>query len=182
MPTSPSTASDTRPVYFDDCAVGPDAVLGEVGKGRYILHRGYQQGRCFLAASSIGLAQASLDHALAYAKERLAFGAPIGKLQMIQEMIAQMALKVDAARLLILRAADLKARKQPYGTEAAMAKLFASEMSHRVTHQALQVYGGFGYSKEFPAERHYRDSRITEIYEGTSEIQRLVIARATLKG
>jgi alkylation response protein AidB-like acyl-CoA dehydrogenase len=170
-------SSDTRPVYFDDCEVGLDALLGDVGKGRFILHRGYQQGRCFLAASSLGLAQASLDHALAYAQERHAFGAPIGKLQLIQELVAQMAVKVDAARLLTYRASWMTDQGMPNVKEGSIAKLYATEIASECANAAIQVHGGWGFMDDCPPSRYLRDNRICTIGDGASQIQTLVIAR-----
>lgn len=175
------TASSTSQITLDNCRVPASAVLGEEGKGFKVAMNTLDGGRIGIAAQALGIARQAFEEATAYSKEREAFGGPIANLQAIQFKLADMATEIEAARLLVWRAAYLKSTGQPYGPAASMAKLYASEMSHRVTHQALQVYGGFGYSKEFPAERHYRDSRITEIYEGTSEIQRLVIARAVLQ-
>jgi butyryl-CoA dehydrogenase len=138
-------------------------------------------GRIGIAAQAVGISQAALEEAVAYAKQREAFGAPIANLQAIQFKLADMALQLDAARLLTWRAAQLKDQGARYTTEAAMAKLAASEASTFITHQTIQILGGNGYVTEYPAERHYRDARITEIYEGTSEIQRLVIANNVLK-
>lgn len=129
----------------------------------------------------VGIAQASLDCAMDYAEKRIAFGAPILKLQSIQNKIADMALRIESARLLTWKAAALRDAKKPYTKEAAMAKLAASETATFASHQAIQILGGMGYVSEMPAERHYRDARITEIYEGTSEIQRLVIAGNLIK-
>jgi butyryl-CoA dehydrogenase len=138
-------------------------------------------GRIGIAAQALGIAQASLECAVDYASKRIAFGKPISKLQSIQNKIADMALKLESARLLTWRAAVLKDEKKPFTKEAAMAKLAASETATFNSHQAIQILGGMGYVSDMPAERHYRDARITEIYEGTSEIQRLVIAGAVLK-
>jgi butyryl-CoA dehydrogenase len=139
-------------------------------------------GRIGIAAQALGIAQAAYEEAVAYAKERKAFGQPITQFQAIQFMLADMATEIDAARLLVWRAAWMKDRGVRHSAESAMAKLYASEMCERVTSKAIQVHGGYGYVKEYDAERHWRDSRITEIYEGTSEIQRLVIAANVLKG
>jgi butyryl-CoA dehydrogenase len=175
-------ASSTSQITLDDIRLPADALLGEVGKGFKVAMSTLDGGRIGIAAQAIGIARQAFEEARDYAKERVAFGAPIARLQAIQFKLADMALEIDAARLLTYRAASLKDEGQAYGPQAAMAKLYASEMATRVTHQAIQVFGGFGYSKEFPAERHYRDARITEIYEGTSEIQRIVIARSALSG
>lgn len=138
-------------------------------------------GRIGIAGQALGIAQASLECAVDYANKRIAFGKPISKMQTIQNKIADMALKVESSRLLTWRAAVLKDEKKPYTKEAAMAKLSASEAATFCSHQAIQILGGMGYVTDMPAERYYRDARITEIYEGTSEIQRLVIAGQILK-
>lgn len=138
-------------------------------------------GRIGIASQALGIAQASLDVAVEYATKRTAFGQPISKLQAIQQKLADMALRLESARLLTWRAAWLKDQHKPYTKEAAMAKLAASEAATYCSHQAIQVLGGMGYVSDMPAERHYRDARITEIYEGTSEIQKLVIAGSLIK-
>jgi len=138
-------------------------------------------GRIGIACQAIGIARAALERSVAYAKERKSFGVPIAEHQAIQFMLADMATQIDAARLLAWRAASLKDRGVRHTMESSIAKLYASEMATRVTHKAIQIHGGYGYSTEFPVERHYRDARITEIYEGTSEIQRLVIAANLLR-
>jgi len=173
-------ASSTTQIILDDVRVPADAMLGKEGDGFKIAMSTLDGGRIGIAAQALGIARAAFDGARAYALERKAFGKPIADLQAIQFMIADMATQIDAARLLIWRAAALKDKGVKFGPEAAMAKLYASEMAGRVTTKALQVYGGYGYCKDYPAERHFRDARITEIYEGTSEIQRLVIARSVL--
>ncbi len=138
-------------------------------------------GRIGIAAQAVGIARAALEASLAYARERKAFGVPIAQHQQVQWMLADMAIAVDAARLLTRRAAWLKDRGRPYGTASSMAKLFASETAMRVATDAVQVHGGYGYIKDYPVERFFRDAKITQIYEGTSQIQRLVIARAVLE-
>jgi butyryl-CoA dehydrogenase len=138
-------------------------------------------GRIGIAGQALGIAQAAFEAAVKYAQERVAFGAPIAKLQAIQMKIADMAMRIDASRLLTWRAATLKSEGKKMTKEAAMAKLMASETATFVTHQAIQIFGGNGYVNEYPVERHYRDARITEIYEGTSEIQRVVIAANAIK-
>ncbi len=179
-------AAHSCTIFFEDCRI-PDAYrVGDEGQGFKIAMNTLDGGRIGIASQAIGIAQAAFEKAAVYAQERKAFGKPIAKLQAIQFKLADMAMDIDAARLLVLRAAELKnwARKDPkvrHTQESAMAKLFASEMATRVTHQALQVFGGYGYSKEYDMERHYRDARITEIYEGTSEIMRLVIAGQALR-
>jgi alkylation response protein AidB-like acyl-CoA dehydrogenase len=137
-------------------------------------------GRIGIAAQAVGITQAAYDAARSYALERKQFGKPIGDFQAIQHKLANMSMEIDAARLLALRAAWLKQQGRPHTEEGAKAKLFASEMARRQTAEAIQIFGGYGYTKEFPVERYYRDAKITEIYEGTSEIQRLVIARSIL--
>lgn len=175
-------ASSTCNLIFEDCFVPKENLLGEKGEGFKIAMLALDGGRLGIASQALGIAQASLDLATKYAKERKAFGSPISKLQAIQIKIADMALKIESSRLLTWKAACLKDKKKKYSKEAAMAKLAASETATFASHQALQILGGNGYVSEYPAERHYRDARITEIYEGTSEIQRLVIALNTLKG
>ena len=179
-------ASGTSSIIFEDCRVPAENLLGAEGKGFAVAMSTLDGGRIGIAAQALGIARAAFEDSVRYSTERSAFGSPISELQAIQHKIADMATEIDAARLLIWRAAYLKQKNKedgrtPYGKESAMAKLYASEMSHRVVHQAVQVHGGYGYLKEFPVERYYRDQRITEIYEGTSEIQRLVVARAVLK-
>jgi butyryl-CoA dehydrogenase len=134
-------------------------------------------GRVGIGAQAVGIAQGALDAAIAYAKERVQFGKPIASLEAIQFMIADMATEVDAARLLVYRAAWCKDNGRPYAAEAAMAKLFASETATRVAGKAIQIHGGYGFTESYPVERAYRDAKITEIYEGTSEVQRMVIAK-----
>ena len=167
-------------IYLDDARLPAGALLGKQGEGFKIAMSTLDGGRIGIAAQALGIAQAAFEAAVRYAKERTAFGAPIAKLQAIQFMIADMATELEAARILTWRAARLKDAKVRHSAESAMAKLMASEVATRVAHKALQVHGGYGYLKDFPLERHYRDARITEIYEGTSEIQRLVIAASVL--
>jgi butyryl-CoA dehydrogenase len=175
-------ASGSCPLFFEDCAIPARLRLGAEGDGFKIAMGTLDGGRIGIAAQALGIARAGFECARAYAMERKAFGQPITQFQAIQFMLADMATEIDAARLLIWRAASLKDRGVRFSGEAAMAKLFASEMSERVTTKGIQIHGGYGYVKEYDAERHWRDSRITQIYEGTSEIQRLVIAGALLKG
>ncbi len=174
-------ASSTAELIFEDCLVPKDALLGERGKGLHIALGTLDGGRVGVAAQAVGIAQAALDCSTDYAKTRVQFNRPIADFQAIQWKLADMAVQIEASRLLTYRAAWLKENKRPYGPEAAMAKLYASEMSNRVTDMAIQVYGGYGYCADYPAERLMRDARITELYEGTSEIQRLVIARQVIK-
>ncbi|XP_039298847.1 short-chain specific acyl-CoA dehydrogenase, mitochondrial isoform X2 [Nilaparvata lugens] len=173
--------SSTCSLIFEDCEVPEENILGEPGLGFKIAMMTLDSGRIGIASQALGIAQASLDCAVEYAGKRTAFGAPISKLQAIQHKIADMALKLESARLLTWRAAYLKDLKQPFSKEAAMAKLAASETATFNAHQCIQILGGMGYVSDMPAERHYRDARITEIYEGTSEIQRLVIAANIIK-
>lgn len=174
-------ASSTANLILEDCCVPRDNLLGEPGMGFKIAMQTLDMGRIGIAAQALGIAQAALDCAVNYAGNRRAFGAPLTKLQGIQFKLADMALALESARLLTWRAAMLKDNKKPFTKESAMAKLAASEAATAISHQALQILGGMGYVTDMPAERHYRDARITEIYEGTSEIQRLVIAGHLLK-
>jgi len=166
---------------FTDCEVPAANRIGAEGEGYKVALSTLDGGRIGIASQAIGIAQGAFEAALAYSQERMAFGQPISQFQAIQFMLADMATEIDAARLLARKAAWKQDTKQRFSMEAAMAKLYASEMSTRVTHKAIQVHGGYGYSREYPVERMYRDARITEIYEGTSEIQRLVIAAWALK-
>ncbi|RFP60167.1 acyl-CoA dehydrogenase [Luteimonas weifangensis] len=170
-------ASATCEIEFADYVVRPDEVLGAEGQGFKIAMGVLDAGRIGIASQAIGIARAAYEATLAYVRERKAFGQPIGAFQMTQAKIADMKCKLDAATLLTLRAAWLKGQGQKFSTEAAVAKLTASEAAMWIAHQALQIHGGMGYSKEMPIERYFRDAKITEIYEGTSEIQRMVIAR-----
>jgi alkylation response protein AidB-like acyl-CoA dehydrogenase len=170
-------SSSTADLSFE---ATPGERLGEAGEGMRIALRTLDGGRIGIAAQAVGIAQAALDVAAAYAKERNAFGGPIARLGAIQQKLADMQTEIEAARALTWRAARLKEAGRPHTVEGAQAKLFASAVARRQTGEAIQVLGGYGYTKEFPAERYYRDAKVTEIYEGTSEIQRLVIARALL--
>ncbi len=173
--------SDTAQLLFDGVRV-PDAQrLSDVGGGFKVAMRSLDGGRIGIAAQAVGIARACLEDSLAYAKQREAFGKPIAEFQAIQWKLADMAVDVDAARLLTLRAAALKDHHERYTAEAAIAKLFASDVAVRAARECVQIFGGYGYLQDFPAERHYRDAKITEIYEGTSEIQKLVIAEDLLK-
>ena len=166
---------------FSDCEVPAGNRIGEEGEGYKVALSTLDGGRIGIAAQATGIAQGAFEAALSYAQQRQAFGHPIADFQAIQFMLADMATEIDAARLLLRRAAWKQDSGARFSMEAAIAKLFASEMSTRVAHKAMQIHGGYGYSSEYPAERAYRDARITEIYEGTSEIQRLVIAAWVLK-
>jgi butyryl-CoA dehydrogenase len=175
-------ASGSCTLFFEDVVLPERNRLGGEGDGFKVAMQTLDGGRIGIAAQALGIAQAAYEEAVAYAKERKAFGQPITQFQAIQFMLADMATEIDAARLLIWRAAAMKDKGVRHSAESAMAKLYASEMSERVTSKAIQVHGGYGYVKEYDVERHWRDSRITEIYEGTSEIQRLVIAASVLRG
>jgi butyryl-CoA dehydrogenase len=166
---------------FTDCEVPVGNRIGAEGEGYKVALTTLDGGRIGIAAQAVGIAQGAFEAALAYAKERQAFGHPIADFQAIQFMLADMATEIDAARLLVRRAAWKQDSGARFSMEASIAKLFASELATRVTHKAIQIHGGNGYSREYPVERNYRDARITEIYEGTSEIQRLVISSWVLK-
>jgi butyryl-CoA dehydrogenase len=173
-------SSTTSDISVEGARVGRDRLLHEEGRGFRIAMATLDGGRIGIAAQAVGIAQAGFEVARAYAQEREQFGRRIGDFQAIQWKLADMSTEIDAARLLTYRAAWLKQEGRPHATEGAKAKLFASEMARRQTAEAIQILGGYGYTKEFPVERYYRDAKITEIYEGTSEIQRLVIARSIL--
>ncbi|MBW1704866.1 MAG: acyl-CoA dehydrogenase [Deltaproteobacteria bacterium] len=168
--------SDTVELIFEDCRVPAENLLGEEGDGFKIAMVSLDGGRIGIASQSVGLAQACLDAAVSYAKERVQFNKPISQFQGIRWMIADMATQIEAARLLTFNAAAMRDREENFSAAASMAKVFASEMANKVAYQALQIHGGYGYIKEFPVERYYRDARVFTIYEGTSEIQRIVIA------
>jgi alkylation response protein AidB-like acyl-CoA dehydrogenase len=173
-------ASDTSAVVLDGVRLGQEAVLGELGQGFAIAMSGLDGGRIGIAAQSVGIARAALATARDYAKTRRQFGKPIADFEALRFALAKMETQVAAARLLALRAAWLRDRGRPFTREAAMAKLYASEMTQRATHAAVQILGGYGYMREYAVERYARDGRATTIYEGTSEIQRLVIARSLI--
>jgi butyryl-CoA dehydrogenase len=170
-------ASSTSQLIFENCRIPKDNLLGQPGDGFKVAMSTLDGGRIGIAAQAIGIARAAYEASLDYAHEREAFGRSISKFQSIQWKLADMATRIDASRLLTLKAANLKDQGRPYGRYSAMAKLYASETAMWVTTQAIQVFGGNGYVTEYPVERHFRDAKITEIYEGTSEIQRLVVAR-----
>jgi alkylation response protein AidB-like acyl-CoA dehydrogenase len=169
-------ASDTVELIFEDCRVPAENLVGEEGDGFRIAMASLDGGRIGIASQSVGLAQAALDAAVNYARERVQFGKPISQFQGIRWMIADMATQIEAARLLTFNAAAMKDRGENFSAAASMAKVFASEMANQVAYKALQVHGGYGYIQEYPVERYYRDARVFTIYEGTSEIQRTVIA------
>jgi butyryl-CoA dehydrogenase len=175
------TASSTANVIFEDVRVPKENILGSLGMGFKIAMANLDSGRIGVAGQAIGIARAAFECAAKYSIERKAFGTPIGNMYAIQAKLADMASRIDAARLLMWKAAMLKDSGKPFTKDAAMAKLMASETATFCAHQAIQVLGGMGYVSEMPAERHYRDARITEIYEGTSEIQRLVIGSNIVK-
>jgi alkylation response protein AidB-like acyl-CoA dehydrogenase len=175
-------ANPVTSIRLYDCRVPVDNLIGKEGMGLQIGLKALDTGRMGIAAQALGIAQAAFDEALRYAKERHQFGVPIAKHQAVQMMIADMATQVDASRLMVYRAALMSDQGRPISEVAAKAKLFASETACKVTDLAVQVHGGYGYSKSYPVERYYRDARVTRIYEGTSEIQRVVIARSILGG
>jgi len=173
--------STTTEISFQDCRIPVESILGEENGGFKVAMLTLDGGRIGIAAQAVGIAQACLEASLKYAKERRQFGKPIGEFQAIQWKLANMATDIEAGRLLVLRAARLRDEGKPHILEASMAKLFAADMVNRHASEAVQIHGGAGYVKEFNVERYFRDAKITEIYEGTSEIQRMVIARNLLK-
>jgi butyryl-CoA dehydrogenase len=173
-------ASSTCEIVFQDCRLPRDRLLGEEGKGFTVAMATLDGGRIGIAAQALGIARAAMEDAVAYARDRRQFGRPIAEFQATQWKIADMATRIQAGRLLMYRAAWIRDQGRRHTLEASMAKLFASETAMWAATQALQIFGGYGYIQDYPAERHFRDAKITEIYEGTSEIQRLVIARHVL--
>ena len=173
-------ASDTVDLLFNDCRVPASRMLGSEGEGFKIAMSGLDAGRIGIASLSLGIAQAALDESIKYSRNRKQFGQHLSGFQGLRWMIADMAMDVEAARLLVLNAAAIKERGENCTAAASMAKCYASEMAQRVTGQAIQIHGGYGYIKEYPVERFYRDARITTIYEGTNQIQRIVIANDLL--
>jgi len=171
-------ASDTAQILFENCRVPAGNLLGEEGQGLKIALSGLEGGRIGIGAQAIGMARAAFEAALAYAKERVAFGKPIFEHQALQFRLAEMATKIEVARQMVHHAAALKDAGRPCLKEAAMGKLFASEMAERVCSEAIQIHGGYGYVADFPVERIYRDVRVCQIYEGTSDVQKMLIARA----
>jgi alkylation response protein AidB-like acyl-CoA dehydrogenase len=174
-------ASSTTQIFFEDCRVPADAVLGEVDQGFRIAMATLDGGRIGIGAQALGISQRAVDESVAYAREREAFGKPIAEFQGLQWRLADMATRVEAARLLVYRAARMKDAGGSFSKEASMAKLYASETAMFCAHAAVQMLGGYGYTREYPVEKLFRDAKITEIYEGTSEIQRLVISRHVLR-
>jgi alkylation response protein AidB-like acyl-CoA dehydrogenase len=173
-------ASNTVELLFEDCRIPKKNLLGKEGVGFKIAMVALDSGRIGIASQSLGIARACLDEAIQYAKNRRQFGRPINSFQAIQWMIADSATEIEAAHRLTLHAADLKDQGLPFTKEASMAKLFSSEMANRVAYKTLQIHGGYGYMKEYKIERLYRDARVTSIYEGTSEVQRIVVAREVM--
>ncbi len=170
-------ASDTCPITLDDCAIPAANLLGARGEGLKIALSNLEGGRIGIAAQALGIARAAFDAARAYSRDRVQFGKPIREHQSVANMLADMQTQINAARLLVLHAARMRTEGVPCLSEASQAKLFASEMAERVCSDAIQIHGGYGYLQDYPVERNYRDARITQIYEGTSEVQRMVIAR-----
>jgi len=173
--------SSTTELVFENCQIPATNLLGEKGRGLRVALEAIDSSRVTVAAQALGIAQAAFDDSLIYAKDRRQFGEPLANFQAIQWMLADMATHIDAARLLTYRAAWLKDHNMPFMKEAAMAKVYAAETSRMVTNNAIQIHGGYGYCKDYPVERYLRDAKITEIYEGTSEMQRMTIARALLR-
>lgn len=174
-------ASDTTDLIFENCRVPAENLLGNEGDGFAIAMAGLDSGRIGIAAQSVGVAQAALDASVKYAKKREQFGQTISKFQGLRWMMADMATEIEAGRQLMFSAASMKDRGENYTAQASMAKLFASEMVNRVTSQAIQIHGGYGFTKDYPVERFYRDARVFTIYEGTSQIQRIVISNHVLR-
>ncbi|MBK8524831.1 MAG: acyl-CoA dehydrogenase [Betaproteobacteria bacterium] len=174
-------ASDTAQIIFENCRIPASCLLGKEGEGYKIALSNLEAGRIGIAAQSVGMARSALDAAVKYAKERVAFGVPLTGHQAVSFRLADMATQVDAARLMVWRAAMLKDAGKPCLKEASMAKMFASEMAEKVCSDAIQIHGGYGYTSDFPVERIYRDVRVSQIYEGANDIQRLVIGRAIVE-
>ena len=170
--------SDTAAISLSDCEVGEDAMLGEVGDGFKIAMTSLESGRYSVAAGCVGICQGCVDYSVQYAKERQQFGVPLARFQLVQEMIADMILKRDASRMLVLRAGLLKDEGKPNATETSIAKVYATESAVECANLAIQVHGGSGYVDDYPVERYLRDARVTTLYEGTSQIQKLIIGRA----
>jgi alkylation response protein AidB-like acyl-CoA dehydrogenase len=173
-------ANPVSSIRLNDCRIPEGNLIGKAGWGLKIGMVALDTGRMGIAAQAVGIAQAALEEAVLYARQRQQFGRPIEKHQAVQMMIADMATQVDAARLMVYRAAALKDKGESFSQASAMAKLFASETASTVTDSAVQIHGGYGYSKAYPVERYYRDARVTRIYEGTSEVHRMVIAKGVL--
>ena len=174
-------ASSTTELIFEDCVIPKENLVGKEGKGFGIAMKTLDGGRIGIAAQALGIAEGAYDEAVKYMKERKQFGRPLSAFQGLQWMIAEMETKIEAAKLLVYKAAWLKQNKLPYSVDAAKAKLFAAEVAMDVTTKAVQIHGGYGYTKDYPVERMMRDAKITEIYEGTSEVQKMVISGAALR-
>jgi butyryl-CoA dehydrogenase/short/branched chain acyl-CoA dehydrogenase len=174
-------ASSTCELVLDDCPVAATQILGEVGKGYKVAIETLNEGRIGIGGQMLGLAQGAFDHAVAYARQRKQFGKAIAEFQGIQFQVAEMATDIEAARLLVYNAARLRDDGRPFVTEAAMAKFFASEMAERVASRAVEIFGGAGFTKDYPVEKLYRDAKIGRIYEGTNNMQRVLIARRFLE-
>jgi len=173
-------ANPVSSLFFEDCKIPRENLLGKPGQGLKIGLTGLDTGRIGIAAQALGIAQAAFEASVTYAKERQQFHQSISRFQTIQNYLADMATQIDASRLLLYRAADYKDRGTPFSAQASMAKLYCSDTARKVTDLAVQIHGGYGYSKEYDVERYFRDAKVTQIYEGTSEVQRMVIARAIL--
>ena len=174
-------ASSTTELIFENCIVPKENLIGREGKGFGIAMKTLDGGRIGIAAQALGIAEGALEEGIKYMKERKQFGRPISAFQGLQWMVAEMSTKIEAARFLVYKAAWLKENKQPYSVDAARAKLYAAEVAMDVTTKSVQLFGGYGYTKEYPVERMMRDAKITEIYEGTSEVQKMVISGSLLK-
>ena len=173
-------ASSTTELIFQGCKIPKDRLLGEIGDGFKVAMSTLDGGRIGIASQALGIAQGALDVTIEYMKARKQFGKSLSKFQALQFVVADLETQIQAARLLVYRAADMKDKHLPYGPAAAMAKLFAAETAMHVTTKCVQLHGGYGYTKDYPVERMMRDAKITEIYEGTSEVQRMVIAASVL--
>jgi alkylation response protein AidB-like acyl-CoA dehydrogenase len=171
-------SSDTAEISLDEVEVGEEAMLGEVGDGFKVAMSALENGRYSVAAGCVGICEGCVQSSVEYAKERKQFGVPLARFQLVQEMIAEMILKRDASRMLVLRAGLLKDEKAPNATETSVAKLYATEAAVECANLAIQVHGGSGYVDDYPVERYLRDARVTTLYEGTSQIQKLIIGRA----
>jgi alkylation response protein AidB-like acyl-CoA dehydrogenase len=171
-------ASDTAQIALDDVVAAPDSMLGEVGDGFKVAMSALDNGRYSVAAGCVGICDGCVDASVAYAKERKQFGVPLARFQLVQEMIADMILKRDASRMLVYRAGALKDEGKPNTLETSVAKLYATESAVECANLAIQVHGGAGYVDDYPVERYLRDARVTTLYEGTSQIQKLIIGRA----
>lgn len=174
-------ASMNAPLTFEDCLIPKENLLSQEGQGFKIAMHTLDRGRIGIGAQALGIAQGALELAVKYSKERMQFGQTISSFQMVQEMLVEMAVEIQAARLLVYQAASLKDQGKPFVKESSMCKLYASETAMRCSNKALQIHGGYGYTKDYPIERYFRDAKITEIYEGTNEIQKLIIAKSLLE-